>query len=98
MGAPRGLYIVPFTHDPVISNRSTSPEPTHEKENAFSWKNKTTKTGFVVEIITLVWICIHLNISRYFFLVVVFFAFFAGAFFVAMDVSPPFDEEYCYVE
>jgi hypothetical protein len=36
----------------------------------------------------LIWIENHL-VSCYFFLVV-FFAFFAGAFFVAMDSSPPF--------
>jgi len=49
-------------------------------------KNKTTKTFFVAEIHSLI---MNFNLSPYFFLVV-FFAFFAGAFFVAMDFSPPF--------
>jgi hypothetical protein len=50
------------------------------------WKNKTTKTFFVAEFHSLI---MNNRLSPYFFLVV-FFAFFAGAFFVAMYSSPPF--------
>jgi len=52
-------------------------------------KNKTTKTFFVVEIQFLMYGFISIISHNYFFLVV-FFAFFAGAFFVAMYSSPPF--------
>jgi hypothetical protein len=52
-------------------------------------KNKTTKTGFVVELHMFISNVLSSLYIRYFFLVV-FFAFFAGAFFVAMYTSPPF--------
>ncbi len=58
------------------------------KENmlVFLWKNKTTKIFFVAEFQSL--IIMNLHLSPYFFLVV-FFAFFAGAFFfAAMDFHP----------
>jgi hypothetical protein len=48
-------------------------------------KNKTTKIRFVVEINILH--RVDIDILRYFFLEV-FFAFFAGAFFVAMEYHP----------
>jgi len=50
------------------------------------WKNKTTKIFFVAKFQSLI---MNINQSPYF--LVVFFAFFAGAFFfVGMDFSPPF--------
>jgi hypothetical protein len=50
-------------------------------------KNKTTKSGFVVELHMCIPDILHILVIRYFFLVV-FFAFFAGAFFVAMSHHP----------
>jgi hypothetical protein len=61
----------------------------HQVSNISFLKNKTTKTFFVVEIQFLMYGFISIISHNYFFLVV-FFAFFAGAFFVAMYSSPPF--------
>jgi hypothetical protein len=61
----------------------------HQVSNISFLKNKTTKTIFVVEIQFLMYGFISIISHNYFFLVV-FFAFFAGAFFVAMYSSPPF--------
>jgi hypothetical protein len=81
------LYVVAFAHGCSYLRPGLSPRSGEQSGLTLClWKNKTTKTCFVAEFHSLI---MNNILSPYFFLVV-FFAFFAGAFFVAMYSSPPF--------
>ncbi len=85
------LHMVPFTHRTAFCLSRCLPEMGRPEKciSRLFPKNKTTKTFFVVEIQHLMYGFVSI-ISHYYFFLVVFLAFFAGAFFVAMCFSPPF--------